>query len=172
MKEAKGNMLLVACDAICVTTNGYVNRSGNAVMGRGIAQSVAQQLNHVPRKLGQMITQYGNVCQIIDPQTESNPALLSFPVKPITVQYEYPSRIVIHKRGHFKIGETVPGCFAVADLEIIEQSAVRLAALTDQHGWENVILPRAGCGAGELLWKDVKPLLSKYLDDRFTAYTY
>ena len=41
----------------------------------------------------------------------------------------------------------------------------------DAYGWETVVLPRLGCGLGQLRWDDVKPILERYLDDRFIVLT-
>ncbi len=59
--------------------------------------------------------------------------------------------------------------FEVADLKLIEKSAKELKDAVGNRD-ETVFLPRVGCGNGKLDWKDVKPILEKYLnDDRFVV---
>jgi len=57
--------------------------------------------------------------------------------------------------------------FELPDLALIERSARELAALADQMGWQDVVVPRPGCGGGGLSWKEVRPLLKRHLDGRF-----
>lgn len=57
------------------------------------------------------------------------------------------------------------------DPRLIEQSARELALMADANGWTAVVVPRPGCGGGGLAWKDVRPLLEPYFDDRFQVIT-
>lgn len=64
-------------------------------------------------------------------------------------------------KNHFKDNST---------LELIEESASILKSLTDMDKLNIVALPRPGCGLGNLKWENVKPILEKYLDDRFFVF--
>jgi hypothetical protein len=57
------------------------------------------------------------------------------------------------------------------DPRLIARSARELRELADRHGWQELIVPRPGCGSGGLDWREVRPLLEKELDDRFTIIT-
>jgi hypothetical protein len=65
----------------------------------------------------------------------------------------------------FPVEETA---WSQPDLRIIARSAEELRALADCRGWEQVVVPRPGCGGGGLLWRDVSPLLACCFDERFT----
>jgi len=54
-----------------------------------------------------------------------------------------------------------------ADLDLIEKSCRELGR-SNCPGIEPYYMVRPGCGNGGLDWKNVKPILEKYLDDRFT----
>ena len=171
MKELRGNLFHTPCDVICITTNGFVKRNGEAVMGRGCAAQLAKLIPDTPNILGYSIRHNGNVvvplCSTSDGRT-----VVAFPVKPAWREYHVPEDVVAHMRNKLRVGTSVPGWASTAIPTIIEESCKQLVALADSSGWTNVLLPRPGCGAGELIWEDIKPILGKYLDDRFTVVTH
>lgn len=56
MKEARGNMLDMDCDALIITTNGFTKTNGEAVMGRGIAKQIADLMPEIPKKIRRNVT--------------------------------------------------------------------------------------------------------------------
>ncbi len=57
------------------------------------------------------------------------------------------------------------------DPVIICRSAMELVELADRCHWQEIILPRPGCGSGGLEWKEVRPRIEQLLDDRFVVIT-
>lgn len=169
MKEAKGDMFFVECDALVVTTNGYVKTTGECVMGRGCAKQAAKIDPEIPRLLGTQIRKHGNNVNIICER--NGVTLVSYPVKPSSVVYDG-TNVVRHIRQKLKRGQSIGGWAAVANKELIERSASQLVKLANERAWNNIILPRPGCGAGELDWADIGKMLHGVLDDRFTCMTF
>lgn len=160
-------------DAICITTNGFVKKNGECVMGRGCAKEATKRYCGIAKLLGENIKKYGNRPLILS-SLSSKPVLVSFPVKSEGCNRAHinKSQIVTHMRDKFFIHQYVPGWALVADKEIIIKSAKDLVEMTNKYEWKKVVLPRPGCGAGELNWNEVFPLLNKILDDRFYCITF
>lgn len=170
MKELYCNMLEVDCDALVITTNGFVKRNGQCVMGRGIAKQIADLFPYIPAHLGNLIKLNGNNVHKLSDTTESLPALVSFPVKPKEFTFNG-SNAVFHFKAN--IGERVAGYLAKADIALIKRSLEQLVELADKNpNWKIILVPRVGCGAGELDWEDIKPIVEEYLDDRFYVCTF
>ena len=154
MKEVKGDLwTYVPAESVvrCITTNGFVKKSGEAVMGAGCAKEAAKLFPELPDKLGWFIKQRGNNVHMLgefDTMTERM-RLASFPVK--------------------------HNWWEKADLALIEQSCQELLALAAMYPHDTVfVIPRPGCGNGKLRWEDVRPVLLKYFDadDRFHVITW
>lgn len=168
MKYMTGNImdLLGRPAAICITTNGFVKARGDAVMGMGIAKSMAEKFVELPHILGRNIKANGNVVQYL--MHHNGTALLSFPVKPASKVCKYPTHdMVKHAVGKYPIGSTIPGFHCKADPEIIHQSCLELMDWMDKSELEHCVIPVPGCGAGELSYlRDVKHICESILDDR------
>lgn len=170
MIEIKGNLFDEPCDAFCITTNGFIKKDGSCVMGRGCAKQAATRWPVLPKVLGRNINDYGNV--VLAPLFLSDGRyLLSFPVKPASVVFNG-NNCVKHMLNKFNVGDVVPGWAALANIELIKTSATQLVYLTNTYGWDKVVLPRPGCGAGELSWDTVRHELNQILDDHFYAITF
>ena len=135
------NIFESACtyDAICVTTNGIVNRQGKLVMGAGLARQFNKNYPGLDYELGQKINTYGNQPFLVYKKKQ---AIVSFPTK-----------------NNWK---------DKSDIELIVNSAKKINRIAQSRFWGKVAIPAPGIGLGGLSWKtDVYPRLKNILDDRF-----
>jgi O-acetyl-ADP-ribose deacetylase (regulator of RNase III) len=159
-------------DAICITTNGFVKQNGRAVMGRGCAFEAVGRWPTIDKELGDSIKKHGNVPSLIL-NFVMEYYVLSFPVKhDYVICSETKDNIMKFKRKNHKVGSQVPGWAAMADVSLIKESAIKLVQLADKMDYKSVVIPRPGCGAGELNWDDVYLSISPILDDRFKVITF
>ena len=129
-------------EAVCITTNGVVDKNGNAVMGKGIALQ-AKQLFHCESMLGNYIKTYGNRCFNLGQYKRDNQ---------IFTLFSYPTK------HHWKES---------SDITLICKSAEQIVEMCDKFNISKCYLPPVGCGCGGLSWNIVEPWLSLALDDRF-----
>ena len=118
-------------DALCITTNGALNRFGQCVMGRGIALQFKNQYPSGAKILGDKIKKNGNIFQPI--MWNEKMTFIAFPVKHVWNQK--------------------------ADMELIKRSMISLADYAKENPSKKILLPRPGCGNGQLDWADVKKWL-------------
>lgn len=175
--------------AICITTNGYVDRGGCNVMGRGTAGEAKRRWPGIERLLGEKLRSYGNrVHQLTQASPEGitlplgwmSPRVVvpyhifSFPTKPEVVN-DAELLISQYRRAHEGHVEdlNLPGWMAKSDLELIQESAWELRHLVEKQGIQSVVVPRPGCSAGERDWDtEVRPrLVEPFKDDRFFIIT-
>lgn len=139
---------------ICIPTNGIVKNDGHAVMGAGLALSFKNKYNDLPRRLGSYLLKFNknkpyilagikNNNYFIPKENEFNDCslIVSFPTK-----------------NNYKDNSS---------LELIKNSCIVLDKIVNKYNIEKVYLPKVGCGLGNLNYKDVENLLSKYFDNRY-----
>lgn len=142
----------------CIPTNGAVKSNGHAVMGRGLAEQALDRFPDIAGRLGEQLHTMGNRVQFIHER------LLAFPTKPVDGVSTH-DNVVSYLRKRFPPGRMVPGWALLADLDLIARSLRQLVYMHDRLGWDDVYLPRPGCGAGELDWHaQVKPLCEPFPD--------
>ncbi len=146
MKEIFGNLWELPAEAICITTNGYVKNNGAAVMGRGCALEAKQRYPRLDFHLGSLIRFQGNRVFNMGLLDADGPLLFTFPVK-----------------HHWR---------EKADINLIKKSANQLMTAIEILELENVLLPRPGCGNGQLNWEEVKTVIEPLLDDRVSIVTF
>lgn len=134
-------------DALCVTTNGVLNKQGNLVMGAGNAKYFRDNFKGIDKKLGNYVKKYGNRVFKIGEVTLNTGNI----VKIVTL-FSFPTK------HDWKDS---------SDLKLIEQSCIQLKEVVEKFKIKgNVYLPAPGCANGGLDWeKQVKPIVEKYLND-------
>lgn len=149
MIEVTGDLFTYQAQVRVITTNGDVNKRGLAVMGRGCALEAAQRWAPARRRLAQLIERHGNHVRNLRWDRYVDECWFTFPVK---------------HHWHEK-----------ADLDLIARSAKELAAELPMYVDDDavVVIPRPGCGNGQLRWADVKPVLEPiFTSDRYHIITF
>lgn len=134
---SKGNVL-------CITTNGFVKKNGECVMGRGIASQAKERFPKLPAFLGDNLLRLGNHVYWLGKWGKW--FLISFPTK--------------------------HNWWEKSDPELIKISVQELKDITGTDDCKlKIFLPRPGCSNGGLDWKDVKPLVEQ-LNDQYIIVDY
>lgn len=107
-----------------------------------MAAQAAQKWPLVQAVLGAQIKAEGNHVRVVMKPAGDDALLVSFPVK-------------FHWR-------------EAANLDLIERSCGELMDLADRLDLGTILLPRPGCGNGQLDWAEVGPAIAPLLDDRVT----
>jgi len=126
---------------ICITTNSFIKRTGELVMGKGTALRAKMLYPDLPLILGYKIKRKGNVCLVC-----LEKRIITFPTKHAWFE---PANVVL-------IEQSCQQLVKIWDF----------LNLNENQG--DCYLPRPGCGNGKLDYESqVKPILEKYLDSRF-----
>jgi hypothetical protein len=127
---------------IGITTNGFVKRNGEAVMGRGCAYEAARMFPDIPKHLGAYITRQGNMpgYLMLEPGSGTADRLIILPVK--------------------------DAWWMDATRELIARSTRWLLVEAAQCPDWTFHVPRLGCGNGGLDWvQDVEPFMRTLPDN-------
>ncbi len=146
MREEYGNIWDMDGNAICITTNGFVKKNGELVMGRGIAKQASERWPWLPNTLGQLVVKHGNHVHVVEGISHELETIFTFPVK--------------------------HNWFEIADIELIKRSSDELMNWVELLNYDEVLLPRPGCGNGKLDWEDVESEIEPILDDRIVVVTF
>ena len=127
---------------IVITTNGFVKKNGECVMGRGIAKQANNKFPGFAKKLGTAIKNYGNKVFIWD---EEN--LITFPTKH---NWWEKSDLNLIWQSSIQLAEYFEEGYQLnADLP-------------------NIYMPKPGCSNGKLDWNDVEPIINQNLNHLVT----
>jgi len=161
-KEFYGNIfdLIGKADVICIPTNNYINSSNENVMGKGLALQAKELFPSLPKDIGTALG-FGPTTHIV--KNVDGTKIVIFPTKPNhCFVNRMKSNIVSYVRNKYNYKDKVPGYYAKSNLSMIEQSAYAIEHLAKILNWKTVIIPKVGCGAGELDWEeDIKPLFKE-----------
>lgn len=129
---------------ICITTNGYVKKNGEAVCGRGCAREACDKIITFAALLGWYIKKYGNVPGYLVTELDNSYSVFIYPVK-------------------HKWDEIASKSLILAAAHVLFEQAKKNPSI-------NFILPRPGCGNGNLKWHEVKELI-EFLPDNVYVIT-
>ncbi len=148
-------------DAICIPTNGIVKKSGEAVMGAGVAKLCAVKWPQTQYILGEFLTEGKNLPYQLGMVNKLGEFWTKLTVEDknshICRVFSFPTK------HHFKDN---------SDLELIKRSCQQMVIFATALKMDFIALPRVGAGLGGLSWEnEVRPAISKILDDRFHIVT-
>lgn len=131
---------------VVVTTNGYINKDGSLVMGRGAALEATKRIPGIAKQAGDVIWNAGF----------DSPAMYYF----------------LTARSPFREGKLGFGLFQVkriwsdeADIGIIRQSVMALRTYASRHPELNIRMNFPGIGNGRLKRVEVEPHLEPLPDN-------
>ena len=136
-------------DAIVCTTNNVIKQNGALVMGAGIAKAFRDTFPYLDINWGAAAEASA------DGGNPDYGVLIDGP------------RMLNRIKVYLVAFQTKRDWADPSDLDLIQYSAQKLAALADILNWQRVICPAFGTNNGGLSWGDVEKKVKKILDDRF-----
>ncbi len=122
---------------VIITTNGFVKKNGECVMGRGVAQQAKQRFPELPKKLGETINKWGN-----RPYCFSKYKIITFPTKHVWWEN---SDIEL----------------------IVKSARELVINIVSRRYTDKIYMVRPGCSNGGLEWTVVKPRIKDIFNDQY-----
>lgn len=132
----------------CVTTNIGWRANGTNVMGAGVAKEATVRYPSLPEW-------YGNLCRKYKEK--------------VGICIYNPGRLIMLPTKELNRKKPWLSWQSDSSLELIEQSIQQLVEAVNEERLNRIALSYPGCGNGNLSPKTVKPILLRYLDDRFSV---
>lgn len=129
---------------VIITTNASLTKSGQAVMGRGVALQAAERCPTLRSRLGAFL-------RTIDRSAEAE----TIPC----VAFEDLRLICLPVKWNF---------YDDAEIELVESGARHCMQLLDELGIATIYSVKPGCGSGHLDWTLVQAVLEPIFDQRVT----
>ena len=167
MKEIKKDLFDcisdLETDAILITTNGQFDDNGKACMYGGCARVCADRWPETAFRLGTCLKNFNlNVPYVIGALDENG-------------DYIKPNLRIIKERKFKNLilsFPTINNLMDGANLDLVRDSARELRAMADRFELRGIVSGRPACGIGGLVWKDVRPVIEEFFDDRFTVVSF
>lgn len=168
MKEIKKDLFECINDpfikAICITTNSQFSEEGQALMTGGCALECAKRWPETSMRLGKCLKNFGTNIPFIIGTLDHKGNYVEPNLKMIKAE-KYRCLIFSFP--------TIDNLIDGAKIDLIKRSAEEIKIFADRFQLMGVAMGRPGAGIGGLNWhKEVKPVLEKILDDRFTIVSF
>jgi hypothetical protein len=167
MKERKADLFKTiyedGVDAICITTNGMYLKDGRAAMGGGCAKTCADFWPETSIRLGKCLKNFSTNVPFVIGALDKNGKYIE-PNMKLIKEHKFKTLILSFP--------TIDNLIDGAKLDLILNSAKELKIMADRFDLRGIVIGRPGCGIGSLSYQDVKPILEKYFDDRFTIVSF
>lgn len=162
LAQSKPPELAEHFDAVAIPTNGSVRVDGNGIAKKGSAGKAAEIWINFEHLLGVHLAKNGNV-----------PGLLGYLrcLDKTLYETDNPEHLIWGSdpiRTHVWSFPTKNDWRDYSSLDLIKASAQAMVQHANSFHYEEIGIPKPGCGAGKLTWNQVKPVLQDILDDRFT----
>lgn len=136
-------------DACCVTCNAVIKKSGELVMGAGIAKEFNYKLPGLAKYWGEKLIK-------LEKRHGCKPLIMITKASSFGLAFE-PLLVYFKTKEHWQ---------DQSFLSLIISSMEDLCDYIDLIGWKKILLPAPGCTNGGLSWEnEVYPAIKHYLDD-------